>query len=54
MNDVRIQVNLERVEAGPPPAAEELILDVPEYLLGRPIVDAVALARHALHEAVLR
>ena len=30
---------------------EELVLEVAEHLLGRAVVDAVALARHALHDA---
>ena len=51
MNDVRIQVRLERLEVGPSPASEELVLQMPEDLRGRAVVDAVALPRHALHHA---
>jgi len=51
MDDVRIKVRLERLEVGPSPASEELVLQMPEDLLGRAVVDAVALPRHTLHYA---
>ena len=49
---VGLEVRLEGLERVPVPPPEELVLEVPEHLLGRPVVDAVALARHALGEAV--
>ena len=54
MDDVLFEVALERLEVAPVAPAEELVFDVAEHLLGRAVVDAVALARHALDEAVLR
>ena len=53
MLDVRLEVALEALEVAPVASPEELVLDVPEDLFGRAVVDAVSLARHALHEAVL-
>ena len=54
MVDVGLEVALEPLERVPVPAPEELVLQMAEDLLGGAVVDAVALARHALHEAVLR
>lgn len=51
MDDVFVEVSLEVFEAGPFPPPEELVLHVAEHLLGRPVVDAVALPGHALHHA---
>ena len=51
MDHVRIEVAFELLEARPVLAAEELIFDMAEDLLGRAVVDAVALPRHALHDA---
>ena len=51
--DVRLEVALELLERLPVPAPVELVLQVAEDLRGGAVVDAVALARHALHEAVL-
>ena len=48
MDDVGLQVALEAGEVRPLPAAEELVLEVAEDLLGRRVVQAVALAGHAL------
>ena len=50
MGDVRIQVRPERLEVGPLPPPEELVLQMAEHLLGGAVVDAVALARHALDD----
>ena len=49
MDHAGVGVGLEGLEVGPLPASEELVLQVPEDLLGRPVVQAVALPRHALH-----
>ena len=54
MDDVLFEVSLELPERIPVAPSEELVLNVAEDLLGRAVVDAVALARHALGEAVLR
>ena len=40
MDDVIVQVRLERLEVGSLPSPEELILQMPEDLLGRAVVDA--------------
>ena len=48
MDDVGVEVRLEGLEVGPRPSPEELVLDVPEDLLGGAVVDAVPLPRHAL------
>ena len=48
MNDVSVQIFLELFEGSPFPTLEELIFDMTEDLLGSPVVDAVALSRHAL------
>lgn len=40
--DVRLKVALEPLEVLPVPPAEELVIDVPEDLLGGAVVDAVA------------
>ena len=53
MDDVFVEVSLEVFEAEPFPPPEELVLHVAEHLLGRPVVDAVALPGHALHHAGL-
>ena len=53
MDDAGIEISFERLEAGLLPAFEELVLDVAEHLLRRSVVDAVALAGHALHHASL-
>ena len=53
MDDVVVEVSLEVFEAEPFPPSEELVLHVAEHLLGRPVVDAVALPGHALHHAGL-
>ena len=53
MADVGLEVALEALEVAPVASPEELVLQVAEDLLGRAVVDAVAPARHALHEAVL-
>ena len=53
VDDVRVQLLLERLEVGELPAPEELVLDVAEQLLRRPVVEAVALAGHALHDSRL-
>ena len=53
MDDVFVEVSLEVLEAAPFPPPEELVLYVAEHLLGRPVVDAVALPGHALHHAGL-
>ena len=50
MGDVGVQVRFEGLEVGPRPSPEELVLDVAEDLLGRPVVDAVALPGHALDD----
>lgn len=54
MVDVGLEVRLEPLERVPVATAEELVLQMAEDLLGRAVVQAVALARHALDEAVLR
>ena len=51
MDDVSLKLLLERFEVGELPTPEEFVFDVPEQLLRRPVVDAVALAGHALHYA---
>ena len=43
MDDVGVEVRLEGLEVGPRPSPEELVLDVPEDLLGGAVVDAVRL-----------
>ena len=53
MDDVFVEVSLEVFEAAPFPPPEELVFQVAEHLLGRPVVDAVALPGHALHHAGL-
>ena len=50
--DIGLEVALEALEVAPVASPEELVLDVPEDLFGRAVVDAAALARHALREAV--
>ncbi len=52
--DVGLKVRLELLERAPVAAAEELVLQMAEDLLGGAVVQAVALARHVLDEAVLR
>ena len=54
MDDVSVEVALECLEARPGPSLEELVLYVAEHLLRGPVVDAVALARHALHHSCPR
>lgn len=54
MLDVGLEVGLERLEVVPVAPPEELVLHVAEDLLGGAVVDAVAPARHALGEPVLR
>ena len=51
MDHVRVEVSLELLETRPLPAAEELVLDMAEDLLGGAVVYAVALPRHALDDA---
>ena len=46
--DVRLEVALEALEVVSVAPSEELVLDMAEDLLGRVVVDAAALARHAL------
>ncbi len=53
MDDVFVEVSLEVLEAAPFPPPEELVFQVAEHPLGRPVVDAVALPGHALHHAGL-
>ena len=53
MDDVGLKVALEVGEVRSLPAAEELVLEVAEDLLGRRVVQAVALAGHALQDAGL-
>ena len=53
MDDVRLEPLLELLEALEALPAEELVLDMAEDLLGRAVVDAVALSRHALDDARL-
>ena len=48
MDHVGIEVRFEGLEVGPRPSPEELVLDVAEDLLRGAVVDAAALARHAL------
>ena len=48
---VFLQLLLELFEALEPLAAEELIFHVPEQLLGRAVVYAVAFSRHALNDS---
>ena len=50
MHHVRVKVRLEGIEVGPGPPSEELVLQMPEHLLRRAVVQAVAFARHALDE----
>ena len=50
MDYVGVEVRLEGLEVGPAASPEELVLHVAEHLLGRPVVDAVPLARHALDD----
>ena len=53
MDDVGLKVVLEAGEVRPLPAAEELVLEVAEDLLGGGVVQAVALAGNALRDAGL-
>ena len=53
MDEICVEVSLEVFEAAPFPPPEELVLYMAEHLLGRPVVDAVALPGHALHHAGL-
>ena len=53
MADVGLEVALEALEVAPVASPEELVLQVAEDLLGRAVVDAVALPGHALHHAGL-
>ena len=48
MHDVRVQLGLEPLERVEHTAAVELVLQVAEDLLGRRVVQAVALAAHGL------
>ena len=48
MDYIGVEVGFEGLEVGPRPSPEELVLDVAEDLLRGAVVDAVALARHAL------
>ena len=48
MDDVLLQLGFKRLEVRELLIPEELVLDVAEHLLGRPVVDAVPLSRHAL------
>ena len=50
MDYVGVEVRLEGLEVGPLPSPEELVLQMAEHLLRGPVVDAVALARHALDD----
>lgn len=50
MGEVRVQVRFEGLEVGPRPPLEELVLDVAEHPLGRPVVDAVAFPEHTLDD----
>lgn len=52
MVDLRLEACFELLERLPVPALVELVLQVAEDLFGGAVVDAVALARHALREAV--
>lgn len=45
MDDVPIQIPFERVEVGPGPLPEELVLEMSEDLLRRAVVEAVVLPR---------
>ena len=51
MHDVRVQLGLEPLERVELSAAVELVLQVAEDLLGRRVVQAVALAAHGLADA---
>ena len=51
MHDVRVQLVLEPLVRVEPAAAVELVLQVAEHLLGRRVVQAVALAAHGLADA---
>ena len=51
MDYVLLQIPLEVLEAVPLPSPVELVLDVPEELLGGGVVDAVRLPGHALDDA---
>ena len=51
MHDVRVQLGLEPLERVEHTAAVELVLQVAEDLLGRRVVQAVALAAHGLADA---
>ena len=53
VRDVSLEVGFEALEGLPVLAAKELVLEVPENLLGGTVVDAVAFARHALDETVI-
>lgn len=46
--DVCVQAGLELLVRGEPAAGVELVLEVAEHLLGRGVVDAVALPAHGL------
>ena len=50
VDHVGVQVPPELLEARPFPVPEELVLEVAEHLLRGAVVDAVAPARHALHD----
>ena len=45
VDDVPIQIPFERVEVGPGPLPEELVLEMSEDLLRRAVVEAVVLPR---------
>ena len=51
MHDVRVQLAFELFVRVEPAAAVELVLQVAEHLLGRRVVQAVALAAHGLADA---